>query len=64
MGAEGLLEQHAFGGEAVEVGRGEPLVAVRAHVVAAQRVDAKEDDVWFLLAASRHMGSSRSEFGL
>ena len=43
--APGALEEHALGGEGIEVGRRGAAVAVGADVVGAQRVDQHEDDV-------------------
>ena len=54
IGAEGLLEEGAFLGEAVELWCGESAVSVAAHVVAAQRIDAQQYDIWFAVAACRH----------
>jgi hypothetical protein len=54
MGAEGLLKKHALLGEAIDVRRCEPMIAVAAHVVSPQRVDAQENDVWFAIATRRH----------
>jgi hypothetical protein len=56
IGAEGLLEERALFGELVDVRRRQAMIAVAAHVVAAQRVDAQQNDIRFLLTASRHSG--------
>ena len=51
--AVGVLEQDAVRGEPVDVRRGQARIAVTAHVVRPQAVDAEEDDVVLL-----HTGSS------
>ena len=47
MGAEGVFEEGALLGEAVQVRAGQPVVAVATQMVGPQRVDTEQDDVWF-----------------
>jgi hypothetical protein len=42
-----LLEERAALGESIDMRRGLALVAVAAHAVGAQAVDAEEDEVGF-----------------
>ena len=54
--AVGALEQRAALGEAVHVRRGQPGVAIAAHVVGTQRVDAEKEDIGFSFGWHRISG--------
>ena len=59
---EGVAEEHAFGGEAVEVGRFVGLAAVAAQAFVAEVVGQDEEDVGaFGLGAERGGGESGEE---
>ena len=45
VGAKGIFKQYTAGGETIQMGGGEALVAVAAHMVSAERIDSDQQNV-------------------